>query len=312
MKKINWLIIITILCAMVIIPCTCYADLIEIDPFTGEAKSGDMTSVQNITVDYDCIYNRTNDVYRYTIASLNGIEIQSNVARGMVTQSPVSLSFPEGVTPTLYKEGIVIEGVDFSNITALGSYSVALQSGSSTVSNVIYFTIVGDYCGYLYSMELPSGFQYVSVYKDGQAISPGSLLDLSEEGEYIINTVCTATQKSYSVKTIIDHTAPTLALEAVNEKGIARGPVDISDQEEGTYISVYLNDKLQSNPGTELTGTGHYIIVLTDQANNTTNYQFQIQMYFDMNSWILIGILVLLIGALVGYIFYTRKHLRVR
>jgi len=313
MKKKRLLIVFTILTLLVAMPVVSYADMVYVDPFTGENLTGDMSQVQNYTVSYDCIYNAPNDLYRYTLPNMADYEIQSNVARGMVTQKPVVINVPTGVTPFLYMDGILLEGVDYSNITALGSYTLSVKVNGQEVSNVLNFTICGQYCGYVYNIQLPDGFSFTQVYYNGQPKSTSSnYLDLTEEGDYAFTYVCNASQKSYSVKTIVDHTAPTLKLSELNEKNVARGPVSIADLEEGAYIAVYLNDKLVENLGDTLTGTGNYLVVVTDPAGNTTNYQFEIQMYFDLNSWILIFLVILIIAGVTVYIIFNRKHLRVR
>ena len=75
---------------------------------------------------------------------------------------------------------------------------------------------------------------------------------------------------------------------------------------------MFLNDSYVKNPGDKLLGTGEYLLVLKDQAGNVTNYQFEIRMYFDLNSWIFIFLVILLLAGIALYIVFSRKHLRVR
>ena len=115
---------------------------------------------------------------------------------------------------------------------------------------------------------------------------------------------------SYTLQTVIDHTPPTQALE--NEvNGLARGPVDISDLEEGCRIGITLNGG-KMNYRKELTLSGDYEIVLQDPAGNLTNYEFSILVYFDSNSGIFFALVVLVLVGTGIYLYRERKRVLVR
>jgi hypothetical protein len=121
---------------------------------------------------------------------------------------------------------------------------------------------------------------------------------------------CARNGLSYNLQTIIDHTPPTLALENV-VNGLARGPVDISDLEEGCKIGITLNGGKMSYRE-ELTLSGDYKIILQDEAGNLTDYEFSILVYFDLSSWIFFAMVMLAVVGTGVYLYLERKRMRVR
>jgi hypothetical protein len=133
---------------------------------------------------------------------------------------------------------------------------------------------------------------------------------MNEDGFYRVQYECARNGMSYTLQTTVDHTPPTLALENV-VNGLARGPVDISDLEEGCKIGITLNGGDMSYRN-ELTLSGDYEIILQDPAGNLTNYAFSILVYFDVNSLVFFGLVVLLIAGTGVYLYMERKNMRVR
>jgi hypothetical protein len=135
-------------------------------------------------------------------------------------------------------------------------------------------------------------------------------VSMSEDGVYRVQYECARNGLSYTLQTEIDHTPPTLALENV-VNGLARGPVDISDLEEGCKIGISLNGGSMSYRE-ELTLSGDYVIVLQDEAGNLTHYEFSILVYLDANSWIFFALVVLAVAGIGVYLYLERKRMRVR
>ena len=137
-----------------------------------------------------------------------------------------------------------------------------------------------------------------------------SKVSMSEDGKYRVQYECARNGMSYTLQTVIDHTPPKLALENV-VNGLAKGPVDISDLEEDCKIAITLNGGSMSYRK-ELTMSGDYRILLRDEAGNLTNYEFSILVYFDANSWIFFGLVLLVIAGVGAYLYIERKRMRVR
>ena len=83
MKDIKKVLIIAVAFIMTVLPLSAFAELMEVDPFTGEIVSGDLSQVNRISVTYECDYDRTTGLYNYMFTDGSG-ELQSNVAKGFV------------------------------------------------------------------------------------------------------------------------------------------------------------------------------------------------------------------------------------
>jgi hypothetical protein len=185
---------------------------------------------------------------------------------------------------------------------------------------VMNFTVVGATTCLINSYPMPSGFVITDVdlsvkdengdWVEAQPKWDRSKVSMSEDGKYRVQYECARNGMSYTLQTTVDHTPPTLALENV-VNGLARGPVDISDLEEGCKIGITLNGGDMSYRN-ELTLSGDYEIILQDSAGNLTNYAFSILVYFDVNSLVFFGLVVLLIAGTGVYLYMERKNMRIR
>ena len=115
---------------------------------------------------------------------------------------------------------------------------------------------------------------------------------------------------SYSLNIYVDHQAPELILEGV-ENGIAKGPVTISGLEDESILEIFRDDEriVQSE---ELKTSGTYKLIYSDEAGNSTEYNFVIRVYFDTTAWSYVAAVVLIIAGVIVYMIYCRKHLRLR
>lgn len=313
MKKFTCIFCALLLLFLLMVPAAAEVDVNyagRIDNFTGEPYDETATQVysERVLINNETIYDRTNHMFVY---SENGKEVYSNVATGITTTDAVKLILPEGMLYTLYKDGTPITDVDVTYITAPGAYVLSESMSGGDNAEVLRFTIVNTVTGKLESFRVPSGFVLSSVALDGAQIShENNSVSLEKEGKYTINYRCPGAELVYSTSFIVDHTPPTLALNEV-EDGIARGPVDISDLEEGAKIGIWLNGE-QVPYAEELTGSGVYRIVVNDEAGNQSDYQFTIQVYFNISALFLFLALFILLALVGGYVLYSRKHLRVR
>ena len=282
---------------------------IQIDKFTGEeitegSNVGGSLVYVNDTVSYD---KEEKAFVYYTDKD----EVFSNVASGMVTTDPVWLYFSETLTYHLYKDGELLTDVDFSSITEPGSYTF---TGDEVIdkTEILHFTIVSRVTGRLSRFQVPDGFAISAAYLNNNKIaSTRTYVDMVYEGDYDISYRCPATEEIYLFRITVDHTPPVLALADLREDGTAKGPVDISDLEEGAEIGIWLN-RHQIPYEQVLTKSGRYQIIITDAAGNMTNYDFLIRVYYNTNSIIFFAA-ILAIGIGVGiYALYSRRHMRIR
>ncbi|MBQ0037380.1 MAG: hypothetical protein KBS74_01775 [Clostridiales bacterium] len=283
----------------------------EIDSFTGtpiHESSSEMVAAERVSVDENTYYDRTNGAFVYTTA--NGAEILSTAASGMVTTNAVQITVPTGVATELYRDGKVVDTPNLSNISEPGSY-VLIVNNSGQVAQKIQFTIVNSVTGALNEYIMPDGFSVTQVMRGDESVSSGaSKVDLSEEGTYTITYTCQATDISYQLNITVDHTPPKLALEAV-VNDVAKGPVDISDLEQGATISIQLDGEKIAYTD-QLTRSGSYVITVQDEAGNANTYKFVIQVYLNISSLAFFAVTSAVVIGVIVYLIYKRKHLRTR
>ena len=277
----------------------------ELDIETGKPKTdGSDSEKTRVTIQDGSVWDNEVRQYFYQIGTA---EVGMSVPSGAVTMGEVKLTVPTGMTPRVYNNGKEVGDVDLTSIKDIGSYVIDF---GEDIRTTLSFTIVGPETT-LTEYRLPSGFVLDTVTINAQKVDVRTnLVDMSKEGNYSVQYHCDRTDVAYALNVKIDHTAPTLKLEAVKD-GYADGPVDISDVEKGARISVYHNGDLIDYEE-ELTKSGNYRIVLQDKAGNRNEYKFRINVYFNGSS---VMFIVLVAAVLIGvgvYIFLSRKKLRVR
>jgi len=292
----------------------------RIDPFTGEVITDEEdTKKEEETQGYQATYvfndkfyyDVSNDRYVYRFGSLESESVYCNIANGMYTNDPVSINFGNGIRYDFYRNGKEVEKVDLTNMTEPGNYVFRLTSLDNKSLGTFSFRITDTYTNTaLY--QIPEYFTVVEAICDGKAqLESSNQVSMESEGVYLIVIQNNLNQKTYSYQAIVDHTAPTLKLEAVSETMMAKSAVDISDLEAGVDLKIYWNDELISKTG-QLTTPGKYTLILTDPAGNMTTYQFIIYLYFTVTSTVIIGFIGLAILGLIVYLIVSRKSIRVR
>lgn len=281
-----------------------------VDSFTGESVSDGSTQTHRAqtAVSDRVLYDRAEDSYVYTTS---GGKVYTDVVDGMVTQDVVSIRADDSMSCTLYKDGERQDDADLTAIAGEGSYVLQTANGSS-FEPLFSFTILGQTAGESMSgFRVPVGFAVDSITIDGaERFDSNGYIDMSEEGQYEISYECPAAGKFYALSVYIDHTPPTLALEAV-QNGVAHGPVDVSDLEEGVSMTVYREGE-EISVANEIDRSGSYTIELVDAAGNRTTYEFTIMVYLNISSWAVIILLVLVGLSLMTYLLVSRRRLHVR
>ena len=226
-------------------------------------------------------YDRDKKMFAYEKAEVSPSSFYATVADGMFVTEPVEIQVPNGVVPTLYLDGNEVQEANYNHIEEPGAYVLQATGTSSRSEQILAFTILKKTTGKLETFTVPEGFTITDARLDGALTKhTSSSVDMTEEGGYAVHYRCNATDTLYELEIEVDHTPPTLKLEAVKDN-VAKGPVDISDMEEGVTANIKLGNK-EVKAKDKLTQSGIYHIVLTDQAGNQTTYSFRILMYFNM------------------------------
>jgi hypothetical protein len=293
-----------------------------INSFTGEPvnESGVPGNEDWIPITSNIYYDRAEQAYIYDLGSSSDATISSNVMDGMIVNETVYITPSQELEVCLYCNGKLVEDADLALIENPGQYVLEARSPGEQYVRVMNFTIVGASTGLISSYPMPYGFVITSVDltvedENGEQVAAKPQWDrgkvsMSQEGYYRVKYECARSGQSYTLQTVIDHTPPKLALENV-VNGLARGPVDISDLEEGCKIGITLNGGKMSYRE-ELTLSGDYKIILQDEAGNLTDYEFSILVYFDLSSWIFFAMVMLTVIGTGVYLYLERKRMRVR
>lgn len=287
-----------------------------VDSYTGKTYSelaamADQGKNYDAPISENCSYDARRDRFVYSYAGFDEAVV-ANVADGMVVNSKVEIQVSDKMDYTLYCNGSEISVDDMRNITKPGAYTLHI-GGKQNGINVLTFQIVGRYSN-ITNFMAPSGFMILSVLKDDAPLyTSTNIVSLTDEGHYYITYFCRANEKDYYFDIYIDHTAPVLALAEVNEKGFARGPVDISDALNEENVQMLIKrDGVQIEYARVLKESGSYTIDIADQAGNISSYQFTILVYLNMSSVMFVFGFVLLIAGVIAYAITARKRLRVR
>ena len=236
--------------------------------------------------------------------------VECSVCDGMIVTDDVTVSSSNNSALIIYKDGERLSQSDTGLFEESGYYVVQYSDNDGVTQSILSFTIIPKLTGMIDEYDLPASFRATKITFNDTEITLTSDIDLKKEGEYHIVYELRQTQATYTLDVTIDHTAPTLLLEAVNN-GVAKGPVDISDLESGATIEILLDGKNYSYRD-ELTESGNYVITVSDAAGNENTYSFTIEVYLDNSAFAVIFIIVALIVGIVVYMVLERKRLRVR
>lgn len=267
----------------------------------GEKTDEDKTRVR---IGGNTIYDKKAKKYIYEVG--DG-ELKLNLPDGAITTQKINIDLPEGVPVKLYRDGNEIPTNELTQISDAGKYVLLFGDAGETS---VRFTIVPELTGQISGFQVPEGFHVTKATLNDQPIESVSYIDMIGEGRYEIEYTCPKTEVRHTLSVKIDHTPPTLKLSAVKD-GYADGPVDISDLEPGSQISIKLNDS-DIRYEKVLTKSGTYHITLADKAGNKKTYDFVIRVYFNFNSYIFFAGVVLVVAGVIIYLIRVKKTLRVR
>ena len=291
---------------------TGYLDPATNEPISdSEAGSGNGRDALSSTMYYD---RETKD-FVYTVSGTL-TEVHSNAADGMILNTPVYLDGADGGSVTVYQNGNEYGG-NFSGINEPGEYVVTMQQNGSK-QRLFIFTIVGSATGLVHNYTVPDGFYLTKVTRDGENIFVDRYTaDMEEEGDYVIEYECSANNSIYTLKTTIDRTPPQPVFSGnADSKGRIHSAVKISGLESSDTLVVYRNGgratvNKNSDGSYTIPDTGTYYIQVYDEAGNVAEYNFSISMYLNASAFVFVVLLVLVIAAVVGFIIYKRRHLKI-
>ena len=282
-----------------------------LDSYTGlpVGQPGIPEGVDRVWINDQLFYDVTTNRFVYELFS--GTELFTTVVDGMITTGPVSMELSNGATGRLYRNGEMLDLAEYKDLTTPGKYVLSVNSNTGVTIEPVSFTIVGNVTCVPEKYVLPEGFVFVEALRNNGAIDYSERkVDLTDEGIYRLTYECRNTGLQYGLETEIDRTPPVLELAGV-EDGVAKGPVTLYDLEQGASLLIE-RDGREVGFTQELTESGTYHLWLQDPAGNSTDYQFKIQIYLNINAIVFVVLILVLIALLVFYLIYSRRKLRVR
>lgn len=291
----------------------CFADgLYEVDAQSGQivgTRTGDGEElVGYVRLSPNCAYDMNTSTYIYTGMGATGVEFSSNVYNGMYTNDLVKLHSDATAQLRVYLNGEELEYDGEGEFNTPGSYIVRDKGNVM----ILGFTILDDITNAVNVYELPSVFFVDTATFNGEALPQFSnSVDMTQDGDYFVSYYGYDTGVNYRLYVTIDHTAPVLEISGVNEEGFARNAVELLNLESGSTVDI-TKDGNEYKFDSVLTETGDYDIIYTDEAGNSSVYSFTIRPYLDLNAWMVLLIVVLLLIGTAAFMIYSRTHMRVR
>lgn len=158
-----------------------------------------------------------------------------------------------------------------------------------------------------YSFEIPAGWT-VSVLSGGNvasdAVTDGKI-ELSRTGEYVLTFE--DGENSYDLTLTVDTVAPTV--EITQEKN--QIVIGSASKENVTYSLLRDGKEVAFAPGQAITENGEYILTVTDELGNSSQYTFTLN-YINTFGIIVIVVLCVLAVAGIGVVLYARTHQRIK
>jgi len=287
-----------------------------IDPETGQPYQSDAASGDSgrAALSGTMYYDWATHDFVYPIASGLG-EVHSSAADGMVLTKPVYID-PGDAAVEVFLNGSPYSG-NLMNCSAAGDYVVSAQVNGQT-RRLLGFTLVGGVTSALHTFVVPDGFYVLTAERDGQNVYLDRYsVSMEDEGAYVIEYECVGTDLLYKLETSIDRTPPALTFQGrADAQGRIRSQLDFAGLQSGD--SIYLTrsgETVEPELNGDGTGTvydaGNYVMIVTDSAGNSVEYDFIILQYFNLQSWIFFLIVIACVAAVIVYVVVKRKRLKI-
>jgi len=287
-----------------------------IDPETGQPYQSDAADSDSgrVALSESMYYDWSTHDFVYPISEALG-EVHSDAADGMVLTRPAYIETGDAAVD-VYLNGSPYTG-SLSSCSTAGNYVVSAQVNGQT-RHLLSFTLVGGVTSALHTFVVPDGFYIVAAERDGQDIYLDRYsISMEDEGAYVIEYECIGTDMTYKLETSIDRTAPALTFQGRSDRqGRIRSKLEFSGLRSGD--SIYLSrsgEAVEPELNGDGTGTvydpGNYVMIVTDAAGNSIEYDFIILQYFNLQSWIFFLIVFACAAAVIIYVVLKRKRLKI-
>ena len=140
---------------------------------------------------------------------------------------------------------------------------------------------------------------------------------MEAEGAYTIEYECSATNLSYRLEVTVDRTPPALTFRgSIDKQGRVRSKLEFQGLAEGERIYLTrsgepVTPELDTEGGGVIYDPGSYVMLVSDAAGNTVEYDFIILQYLNVQSGAFILLVLAVIATVVVYVIVKRKRLKI-
>ena len=264
--------------------------------FKNGKSLGDYTSGNPVSAD---------GIYRIVISDLAGnkveveftidktVDFAINVNDNGLSNSVIATA-NETVTVTLLKNGEKIDYVLGSAISVPAEYTMAITDALGNHEEISFKVVESRVKEFTHNFDDVEGFGGVTVNGEDRRLNYGTL-ELKEDGVYEVGVIVSG--NTYLFKVTVDGTAPTIALDGVENGGSTKDAVTISNPSEDATVKVTLNgEPVEYTLGDEITEPGEYKVTVTDEIGNTAEYSFTIEKTISVGA--IIGIILGVLGVI--------------
>lgn len=235
--------------------------------------------------------------------------ILMGVQNGGHTNGAVSFEWYDEAVVTVTKDGEVVKYRSSSDLREDGHYVITIENFDG-MKNTYSFTIdTEDPTVSLNGVENGGTVNTdvsldhadsAKLYKNGELVGEyASGTAITDEGEYRI-VVSDLAGNAAKVSFSIDKTAPIATLGGVDNGGITKGKVTLTEPDEEVNVKVYFNDEeIEYVKGDKFTSAGAYKILVSDIYGNATEYNFEI---LESANGAVIALIVIGIIAALGVV----------
>ncbi len=151
------------------------------------------------------------------------------------------------------------------------------------------------------------GFEKVLVNGEEVTLEKGTLT-LTATGTYEVSIIANGNEQKFTVN--VDATAPTLTITGVENGGITKDAVILSDlSEEATVVLTRDDEVVEYTLGDEITEPGVYKATVTDAMGNVTEYTFDVEK--GVNGAVIALIVIAVIAVIGGVVVFILKKKKV-
>ena len=289
----------------------------EINPETGQPYGEDTAqdTGDRVALSSGMYYDWISHDYVYPIPDSLG-EVHVTAADGMVLTTPVTIVPGSDASVTVYLNGSEYTG-SLSRCSDIGEYVISALVGGTT-RRLMGFTLVGKTTCAVHTFVAPDGFYIIDAERDGESVYLDRYTaDMEEEGSYSVSYECSATNMVYKLETTVDRTPPGLVFQGkLDSRGRVRSKLEFQGLAAGdsVYLSrsgVLVTPELKGDGTGVIYDPGSYVMIVTDEAGNSVEYDFIILQYLNLTSWAFFLLVFAVIAAVITYILVQRKRLKI-